>query len=197
MISLGNAAQEHFRRLIEQQGDGVLGLRLKVARAGTPSADCQLEFCEQMDLRGDEWVVECEGFNVYVDADSVRFLEGAEIDIAKTATGSQLTIRAPNIKGHEPGADAGLAERVQHVLEAEVNPQLASHGGRVQLVAIEADGAIVLRFGGGCHGCGAVDTTLRDGIERTLKSRFPEITAVRDATDHATGENPYIRRAAG
>lgn len=195
MVSIGSAAQDHFRRLIQQQGDDILGLRLKVARAGTPAADCQLEFCEQADLRGDEWVVECEGFNVYLDADSVRYLEGAEIDIAKTATGSQLTIRAPNIKGHEPGPDAGLAERVQHVLEAEVNPQLASHGGRVKLVSIEADGGIVLQFGGGCHGCGAVDTTLRHGIEKTLKERFPEITAVRDATDHSTGENPYIRRA--
>ena len=58
-----------------------------------------------------------------------------------------------------------------------------------------ADGTLVLRFGGGCHGCGMVDVTLRDGIEKTLKARIPEVTGVRDATDHATGDAPYVRRA--
>ena len=82
------------------------------------------------------------------------------------------------------------------MLENEINPQLASHGGRVALEELTADGAVVLRFGGGCHGCGMVDVTLKQGIETTLKTRLPEISAVRDATDHDSGARPYYQRRA-
>ena len=196
MIQIGTEAQVHFRRLLEQQGVPGMGVRLKVMRPGTAQADCQLEFCEPGDLSGDEWIVECEGFNLYVEAASTGWLEDAQIDFQRNPTGGQLTIKAPHIKGRVPGADAGAVERIQHVIETEINPSLASHGGRVSLVALEADGVAVLRFGGGCHGCGMVDVTLREGIERTLRARVPEVTGVRDATDHASGESPYMRRQA-
>lgn len=194
MISIGPNAQEHFQRLLAQQGVEDMGVRLRVLRPGTPTADCQLEFCETGDLRGDELVVPCDGFKLYVEASSCSWLDGAEIDFQKNATGGQLTVRAPHIKGRQPAADASVAERIQHVLEAEINPNLASHGGRCSLVSFEADGIAVLRFGGGCHGCGMVDVTLRNGVERTLRERVPEVLGVRDATDHDSGAAPYIRR---
>lgn len=193
MIHIGPTAQDHFRKLLEQQAPDALGIKLRAVRGGTPTADCQLEFCESVDLEGDEWLVECEGFNLYVDSSSVQFLDNAQIDMQRGAAGTQLTIKAPNLKGGVPGADASLVERVRYVLEAEINPGLASHKGHVRLEEVTADGVVVLRFGGGCHGCGMVETTVREGIERTLKMKIPEVTAVRDATDHSTGENPYIR----
>ncbi len=194
MIAIGPTAQEHFQRLVAQQGVEGMGVRLRVLRPGTPTADCQLEFCEPGDLRGDELVVACEGFNLFIEASSCAWLDDAELDFQKSATGGQLTVRAPHIKGRQPAADASIAERIQHVLEAEINPGLASHGGRCSLVAFEADGIAVLRFGGGCHGCGMVEATLRDGVERTLRERVPQVLGVRDATDHDTGAAPYIRR---
>lgn len=196
MIQIDDSAQRYFGQLIAQQGEGILGVLLRVEGAGTPSAECKLEFCERSDLAGTEWIVECEGFSLYVDADAVAHLEGASIAFERQATGGQLTIRAPNLKGRVPGADASLVDRIRYVLDSEINPGLAAHGGRVQLEAVEADGTAVLRFGGGCHGCGMVDVTLRDGIERTLRERVPEITGVRDATDHSTGRTPYMRRQA-
>ena len=93
-------------------------------------------------------------------------------------------------------ADASVVERVRHVIESEINPQLASHGGRVSLREITADGVVELQFGGGCHGCGMVDKTLRGGVEKTLKARVPEVTGVADATDHDSGSTPYYRRQA-
>lgn len=195
MITIGESAQSHFRRLIEQQDLPGLGVRLRVVRAGTPKADCELTFCEPSDLSGDEVELECEGFSLFVDAASAPFLEQALIDFERSGTGGSLTIKAPRIKGTEPGADAPLLDRIRYVIESEINPGLASHGGRVTAEALEADGTLVLRFGGGCHGCGMVDVTLRDGIEKTLKARIPEVTGVRDATDHATGDAPYVRRA--
>ena len=80
------------------------------------------------------------------------------------------------------------------LIESEINPQLASHKGRVALDSIDADGVVYLRFGGGCHGCGMADVTLKQGIEKQMMARFPEVTAVRDATDHSTGSAPYIAR---
>ncbi|MBO9663383.1 NfuA family Fe-S biogenesis protein [Dokdonella sp.] len=196
MISLSATAQEHFRKLIEQQALPGLGIRLRAIEAGTPRGDCQLEFSEPSDRDGSEWEVECEGYSLFVDAESVPFLDGATIDYDKSTTGGQLTIRAPALRGAVPSEDASVVERVRYVIESEINPQLASHGGRVSLREVTADGVVVLQFGGGCHGCGMVDATLRGGVERTLKQRIPEVTGVADATDHASGTNPYMRREA-
>ncbi|HEX6832500.1 MAG TPA: NfuA family Fe-S biogenesis protein [Rudaea sp.] len=191
MLTISENAQNHFRRLIEQQGIDELGIRLRALHPGTPKADCHLEFCETVDLAGDEWSVECAGFTLYVDAASVPFLDSAQIDYQTNATGGELTVRAPKLKGTPPDAEASLVERVRYLIDSEINPQIASHGGRVSLVEIDAQNAVYLQFGGGCHGCGMADVTLKQGIERTLRSRLPEISAVRDVTDHASGAKPY------
>jgi Fe/S biogenesis protein NfuA len=194
MIQISESAQSHFRRLLEQQGSDMVGIRLSALRAGTPAADARLEFCEQVDLAGDEWALDCEGFTLFVAADSVPYFDAAEIDYLSSATGGQLSIRAPRIKGDVPGAGSSIVDRVRYVIESEINPQIASHNGRVSLEEVTSEGVVVLRFGGGCHGCGNADLTLKHGIEKTLRERVPEITGVRDATDHSSGSNPYIRR---
>lgn len=197
MIDISERAQQHFLRLLSQQGVEDLSIRLRVTAPGTPAANCELEFCEAQDLAGGEWTIECAGFLFHIDGDSASWLDGATIDFEPNPTGGQLNIRAPKIKGEVPGADSSLIARVRYVLEAEINPMLASHGGRVSLLEVDADGAVLLQFGGGCHGCGMVDVTLKQGIEKTLRERVPEITAVRDATDHAGGEKPYYSKAEG
>ena len=194
MIELSEPALQHFRRLLQTQGGDAVGIRISAVHPGTAKADARLEFCEREDLQGDEWSLDCDGFALYVDSDSAPWLDGAQIDYAGNATGGQLTIRAPKIKGSVPGADAPLAERVKYVLESEINPMLAAHKGRVALERVDGDGVVYLRFGGGCHGCGMVDVTLKNGIEKTMRERIPEVTAIRDATDHASGSAPYIPR---
>jgi Fe/S biogenesis protein NfuA len=196
MIQISESAQSHFRRLIEREALPGLGVRLSALHPGTPRADVRLEFAEPGDLQGDEWAVDCEGFTLWLDAGSVQFLDGAEIDYTTQATGGQLQIRAPRIKGVAPEDDASLVERVRWVVEHEINPQLAQHKGHVSVREVTADGMVVLSFGGGCHGCGMADVTLKQGIEKTLLEKVPGVTAVRDATDHATGSAPYIARDA-
>ena len=195
MIQISESAQSHFRRLIEREALPGLGVRLSAVHPGTPRADVRLEFAEPGDLQGDEWAVDCEGFTLWLDAGSVRFLDGAEIDYTQQATGGQLQIRAPKIKGAAPDASASLVERVQWVIEHEINPQLAQHRGHVSVREVTAEGVVVLGFGGGCHGCGMADVTLKQGIEKTLLEKVPGVTAVRDATDHASGTAPYIARS--
>lgn len=195
MIQISESAQSHFRRLIEREALPGLGVRLSAVHPGTPRADVRLEFAEPGELQGDEWAVDCEGFTLWLDAGSVRFLDGAEIDYTQQTTGGQLQIRAPKIKGAAPDAAASLVERVQWVVEQEINPQLAQHRGNVSVHEVTAEGVVILGFGGGCHGCGMADVTLKQGIEKTLLEKVPGVTAVRDATDHASGTAPYIARS--
>lgn len=194
MINISESAQTHFRKLIEREALPGLGVRLSAVHAGTPRADVRLEFAEPADLSGDEWAIDCEGFTLWLQADSVKYLDGAEIDYENKATGGQLQIRAPKIKGEAPADSASLVERVHWVVEHEINPQLAQHRGNVAVQEVTAAGVVVLRFGGGCQGCGMADVTLKQGIETTLMSKVPGVTAVRDATDHETGDAPYIPR---
>jgi Fe/S biogenesis protein NfuA len=196
MVQISESAQAHFRKLIEREDLPGLGVRLAATNPGTPGADVRLEFAEPGDLRGDEWAIDCEGFTLWLAADSVQYLDGAEIDYATLATGGQLQIRAPKIKGVAPAESASLVERVRWIVEHEINPQLARHRGHVAVQEVTGDGVVVLRFGGGCHGCGMVDVTLKQGIEKTLLTRVPGVTAVRDATDHDSGQAPYISRDA-
>ena len=197
MIQISDTAQTHFRKLIEREALPGLGVRLAAVHPGTARADVQLEFAEPGDLQGDEWAIDCEGFTLWLDAPSVKFLDGAEIDFTSQATGGQLQIRAPKIKGEAPDGSASLVERVRWLVEHEINPQLASHGGHVAVQEVTAEGVVVLRFGGGCHGCGMADVTLKQGIEKNLLQKVPGVTAVRDATDHDTGTAPYIKRSSG
>ena len=194
MIQISESAQTHFRKLIEREALPGLGVRLSAVDAGTPRGDVRLEFTEPAELKGDEWAIDCEGFTLWLEADSVGALDGAEIDYETGATGGQLQIRAPRIKGAVPGESASLVERVRYLIEHEINPQLAAHRGNVALQEVTADGVVVLRFGGGCHGCGMADVTLKQGIEKTLRDKVPGVTGVRDATDHDTGAAPYIAR---
>lgn len=194
MIKMTPEAQAYFRQLLENQPPGT-GVRIEVLNVGTPQADVSLNFCPKGHERPDDHRVECDGFCLYVAAGSMQALDQAVIDFERNATGGELCIRAPGLRGRSPDADAPLHERIEWVLSAHVNPMLASHGGHVQLVEVTDGNDVVLRFGGGCHGCGMAGVTLRQGIEKQLREHIPEIGEIIDATDHDTGTNPYFKRA--
>jgi Fe/S biogenesis protein NfuA len=193
MIEISPTAQTYFVDLLSRQEIEGNGLRMQVINPGTPSAGCELQFCPEGEQANDDRSVPFEGFTLYVPTDSESWLSDAEIDFEESATGGQLTIKAPNIKGHAPDNSSPLIEQVAWLIETEINPSLASHGGRVAVQAVTDEGLVVLQFGGGCQGCGMADVTLKEGIEKTLKERLPEVTAIVDATDHSTGENPYYK----
>ena len=94
--------------------------------------------------------------------------------------------------GAGPRADltGPVAERIQRLFDTELNPAVASHGGEIHFHGIEVN-KVYLSFGGGCHGCGMVDVTLKQGVEQRIRELIPEVEEIIDTTDHATGENPY------
>jgi Fe/S biogenesis protein NfuA len=119
-------------------------------------------------------------------------LKDSEVALKEEGSSKKLTITAPNAKGEVPKDDAPLAEKIKYTIAAEVNPQLASHGGFVDLVEITDDMDVVLNFGGGCQGCSSVKVTLKNGVEAQLKSIYPEIKNILDVTDHSQKENAYM-----
>ena len=159
MIEITKSAQEYFGRLIAQQEMDDAGLYLTVVKPGTPLAACDLQFHVPGKSGVEELEFKYDQFNLYVPAGSERWLENAKIDFEKNDAGGQLTIKAPGIKGTKPEDSSDLVEKVNWVLESEINPGLASHGGMVELELITEANEVVLRFGGGCHGCGMVNVT--------------------------------------
>lgn len=192
MITITDEAQAHFKKLLAEQDDKNMNIRVFVSNPGTPNAECGVSYCPEDAVERDDAALSFDGFFAYIDPKSAPYLEEAEIDYKTDEMGGQLTLRAPNAKARRVSDDAPLMERVNYILESEINPQLANHGGRVTLVEIIQEGVAVLQFGGGCQGCGMIDVTLKEGIEKTLLERFPnEISSVKDVTEHADGENPY------
>ncbi|AXQ14076.1 MULTISPECIES: Fe-S biogenesis protein NfuA [Shewanella] len=191
MITISEAAQAHFVKLLDGQPEGT-HIRVFVISPGTPQAECGVSYCPPDAVEADDIELEFNGFKAMVDEKSAPFLEEASIDLVADQLGSQLTLKAPNAKMRKVSDDAPLTERLEYMIQAEINPQLASHGGHIMLVEITDDGVAVLQFGGGCNGCSMVDVTLKDGIETQLLERFPgELTGVRDVTDHQHGDHSY------
>jgi Fe/S biogenesis protein NfuA len=136
---------------------------------------------------------------IVIRARDFRKVRGATIDwLDDPSRTSGLSVDNPNTPspglGGPPPTDltGSVAERVTQVLDRQVNPAIAAHGGRAELVAIEGD-TVRLRLSGGCQGCAVASVTLRQGIETALVRAVPEITRVVDVTDHQSGTNPYFR----
>ena len=132
------------------------------------------------------------GFSAYIHKSDNDYLKDSDVALKVEGTSKKLTITAPNAKGEAPKDDASLEEKIMFTLVTEINPNLASHGGFVDLVEITKDKEVVLNFGGGCQGCSSVKLTLKDGVEKQLKELYPEITAVLDVTDHSNTQNAYM-----
>jgi Fe/S biogenesis protein NfuA len=190
MIKISESAQAHFGKLLSNQAEGT-NIRVFVVNPGTSKAECGVSYCPADAVEPTDIRLPFNGFDAVVDEESAPFLEDAEIDFVTDKMGTQLTLKAPNAKAKKLSDEASLQERVQHMLVTDVNPQLANHGGQVSLVEITAEGIAVLQFGGGCNGCSMIDVTLKEGIEKEMIAKFPEITGVRDITEHAHGEHSY------
>lgn len=186
-MHITTAAVRKVREMGDKQQPEGYGLRVIVDVGGPDGYFYDLDF--ETGGKSDDHTMVAEGLTVYVDGKSYeRFKEGT-IDYVETSEFSGFHFDNPQSAG--PSTEAPLLERVQWFIDTEVNPMVASHGGTVHLVEVQ-DGNVMLRFGGGCHGCSSSSATLKFGIEQRLKDKFADIKEIIDVTDHATGENPYF-----
>ncbi|MFP6807514.1 MAG: Fe-S biogenesis protein NfuA [Pseudomonadales bacterium] len=191
MVEITLPAQDYlFDLLSKQEGDDVR-IRIFITDPGTPMAETCIAYCQAGEEQEDDELVKYEKFDCWIDKRSGKFLEDAVVDYATDRMGGQLTIKAPNSKVPQVSDDSPIEDRINYILHSEVNPSLASHGGMVNLVEVLDEEIAILQFGGGCQGCGMVDMTLKDGVEKTLLEQLPQLKSVRDVTDHSITENAY------
>ena len=164
---------------------------LRIAIAGRRGGQFvyELDLVAPEDAPPTDIVVESADLRLLVEPGSAANLEGAVIDLDPSAMGGALRIDNPNEGWRDP-----VAARIQEVLDRQINPSVAAHGGFVDLLEVRG-GAAYVQLGGGCQGCAQVDVTLRQGIEVAIKAAVPQITEVIDITDHAAGTNPYSQPA--
>lgn len=179
----------------EEPDPSALGLRVEVTGSRGSEYTYDLSF-EELSAVDDEHVqYEVGELTVVIPRASIDSLRGAELDLPRSAGQGGLVIRNPNRPNPLAGVDLELSgdipEKVTQLLDASINPALASHGGYAQLVGVDDESNVYVTMGGGCQGCAASAATLRDGIRRSIKEAIPEVAEVIDATDHAAGENPF------
>jgi len=190
-ISMTDSAQKHFSGLITKEDVAGTNLRIFVDGPGSPNAQIGITFCPPKEHRAADTALDYAEFTLFVDGASIPFLQDANIDFHTDNVGGQLAITAPNLKGVQPDKDTPIAQQIEYILNSQINPNLASHGGMVSLVEVNSDNEVFLKFGGGCQGCGMADITLKQGIEKTLMEQIPQISAINDITSHESGTNPY------
>lgn len=186
-------AEVYLAELLDKQTVEGMSVRIFITQPGTRYAETCLAYCRPEEVNPTDELQAMDKLRVYIEAMSIPYLEESKIDFAKDRMGGQLTIKAPNAKMPKVSADSPVDERINYLLYTEINPGLASHGGEVSLVELTDDGVAILKFGGGCQGCSAVDMTLKDGVEATLVAKVPEVTSVRDVTDHTQTDNAYFK----
>lgn len=192
-IDITDSAQEYLAELLEKQNVEGIAVRIFITQPGTPYAETCLAYCRPGEEEPTDVKLELEKINVFLDKNSLAFLDEAVVDFNADRMGGQLTIKAPNAKMPKVNADSPLEDRINYTLYSEINPGLAAHGGEIKLVELTEDKVAILAFGGGCQGCAAVDLTLKDGVEKTLMERIPELAGIRDVTDHTDTTNAYYR----
>jgi Fe/S biogenesis protein NfuA len=199
ILTVTDAAREKVLEVRADETDpDTLALWVEVSGEAAGAYTYTMEFRPLDDAGATDVVQRHDDLSIVLDGDSIDKLSGATLDF----TGAGMVMQNPNKPAPpapaapRPEADLSspLAQQVVAVLEAEINPAIAAHGGRADLVAVD-DAVAYLRLSGGCQGCGIASVTLSEGIEVAILDAIPEITKVVDVTDHASGTNPFFESA--
>ena len=183
MIIVTDTAREEIVKLMEKQEQPVKGVRIKAEALSPLQANFRLRFVAKDQVEPTDVITEFEDFNIYVDPDSVSYVQEVTVDFVESLAGRGFKIEnASKVPAHLKGT---IAEKVQVIIDEKINPQIASHGGHLSLLDVKEQTAYV-QFGGGCQGCGMADVTLKQGVEVLIKEACPEIE---------DGKNPYFQGA--
>jgi Fe/S biogenesis protein NfuA len=204
VLTMTDEARRVVREALSQEAQHeALGLYVEVTGIRGTGYSYDLYFSDVADAPEGAVIGRDGEIDVVVPAPSVDRLRGSRLEFA-TEPGGGLVLVNPNQPTPEEinpgipeailslGVAGPLGQRAVRVLDEDVNPAIASHGGRADLVALDEDQKIAyIKLSGGCQGCAMSRLTLSQGIETSLREALDELTAVIDVTDHASGVNPF------
>jgi len=193
IINITESAEKYLAKLLKDKKETDIAVRIFISDPGTPRAETCLAYCKPDEAEQDDIILNLKLITVHVEKRSVPFLVDSEVNFDNDTFGGQLTIKAPNARLPNISPNSPPEDRINYVIYNEINPMLESHGGEVSLLEFTKNGEAILQFGGGCQGCGMVDVTLKDGIEKTLLEQIPELKSVKDSTDHSLDDNAYYK----
>ncbi len=187
-ISATSAALTRIEQVRTSQKQPGAGLRIAITGREHGSFVYDMQLVAPGDEREGDLVVDAvAGVPIHVPLASAPYLDGITLD-------AELPMGAVRVENPNPLWLDPVAEAVQRLLDDEVNPSVASHGGHIDLLDV-VDGVAYIHMGGGCQGCGMAEVTLGQGVRTAILDTFAEIHEVRDTTDHAQGANPYYQAA--
>ena len=186
-IDISRKAQDHIKKFLNASSEKIQGVSIIIETKTERKANYSIQFIELSDTPAENISIDFENIPVLVSKEVIPYLEGTEVDLNDKG---ELEAFNPSMSITE--ISGSVEEQIQHVLDEEVNPMVASHGGVVSLLEVKDHNAY-LEFGGGCQGCGMIDVTLKQGVEVMIKAQIPDIEAIYDVTDHAGGTNPYYQ----
>ena len=186
------SARDTVRKFLQANEDTKYAVRIRVASPSPLDPRYEILMIEPDEKCAEDVVFDGYGFDVVMEPESAKLLDGARVDWIETLNGSGFKVENPNLApiGSKP-LQGPLADRVRQAIDQFVNPGVAQHGGHVTLVEVR-DKIVYLQMGGGCQGCGMASVTLSQGIDRILREQVPEIEGIEDVTNHGDGQNPYI-----
>ena len=187
MLTITESAKRKILSVIQAQGKPGDGLRIAIVGRSSAGFTYDMHLIEEGEAEAEDIVVDTGDFPVIIDSGSASHMQDVIIDYVEDLQQSGFRIGNPNPVWADPQAAA-----IQELLDTQINPGVATHGGHVELMDVQ-DNVVYIRFGGGCQGCGMVSVTLNQGVEQAIREAFPEIREIIDVTDHAAGTNPYYQ----
>lgn len=184
-------AQKYFLSLLSDQQEDT-NIRIFVVNPGTLEAECGISYCEKNEVSKNDVVLDFIEFKVYIEKTFFPYLKDSEIDLVKDNLNSQIIFKAPYVKNQLYNSNNfSLFDKINMLLDREINPNLAAHKGHVKLLKITDNNYALLQFTGGCNGCSMIKNTLKENIEKVLLKNFPEIRGTIDITQHKYGNHSY------
>ena len=185
IVSITERASEKIKTLMAEEKADRLVLWMAINGRGPGGFIYDLRFLEEKERVADDLLQEIDGITIAIEKKSAEYLKGATVDYVVRNGEEGFHVENPNPLWHDPKAIA-----VQKILDDEINPAIASHGGQIVLLDLQGS-KVYIQMMGGCQGCAMSTATLRQGVEVAIKDKFPEITDIIDTTDHASGTNPF------
>ncbi len=187
-LTVTDLALEKFIAALADEEEGT-GVRVAVQQVNPVNFHYELELVAASAKTEQDLEVLSGDVKFWIDPMSAALIDGTTIDYMVSEGSEGFKFKNPNDLRYKDWSDP-VAAKFQTLLEKEINPSIASHGGVITLVDY-AEGVATIHMGGGCQGCGQAAATLREGVEAQVKAAIPEIIEIIDTTDHESGENPY------